>query len=101
MELVKKLDSGPRLKNPSLLTVFRLYCVNNKSSREIALHCGCSRAVVMKRLSILTEKIGVPLVKLRSYSAQFEQMDEQLTDSRARRIDRWALAHDEGDHDDS
>lgn len=100
MELVKKLDAGPRLKNPSLLTVFRLYCVNNKSSREIALHCGCSRAVVMKRLSILTEKIGLPLVKLRTCSAQFEQMDEQLMDSRARRIDRWALAHeDEGDHD--
>jgi hypothetical protein len=39
MDLVKKLDAGPRLKNPSLLTVFRLYCVNNKSSREIALHC--------------------------------------------------------------
>jgi hypothetical protein len=98
MELVKKLDAGPRLKNPSLLTVFRLYCVNNKSSREIAFQCGCSRAVVMKRLSLLAGKIGVPLVKLRTYSAQFEQMDDHVRDSRARRIDRWALAHgDEGD----
>jgi hypothetical protein len=99
LEIVRKLDAGDRIKKPSLLTVFRLYCVNGMSAGQIASRLGCSKAVVMKRLKLLAEKTGIPAARLRTYSAQFEQMEDGLADSRARRIDRWKLAH-EGEKDE-
>jgi hypothetical protein len=99
LEIVRKLDAGDRIKKPSLLTVFHLYCVNAMSAGQIANRLGCSKAVVMKRLKLLAEKTGIPAARLRTYSAQFEQIEDGLADSRARRIDRWKLAH-EGDDDD-
>jgi hypothetical protein len=99
LEIVRKLDAGDRIKKPSLLTVFSLYCVKGISAGQIASRLGCSKAVVMKRLKLLAEKTGIPAARLRTYSAQFEQMEDGLADSRARRIDRWKLAH-EGENDD-
>jgi hypothetical protein len=99
LEIVRKLDAGDRIKKPSLLTVFRLYCVNGMSAGQIALRVGCSKGVVMKRLKLLAEKTGIPAARLRTYSAQFEQIEDGLADSRVRRIDRWKLAH-EGESDE-
>jgi hypothetical protein len=99
LEIVRKLDAGDRIKKPSLLTVFRLYCVNGMSAGQIALRVSCSKGVVMKRLKLLAEKTGIPAARLRTYSAQFEKIEDGLADSRARRIDRWKLAH-EGENDD-
>jgi hypothetical protein len=101
LEIVRKLDAGDRIKKPSLLTVFRHYCVNGMSAGQIAIRLGCSKAVVMKRLKVLAEKTGIPAAQLRTYSAQFEQIEEGLSDSRARRIDRWKLAHDEKDDEEN
>ncbi|HEY3863141.1 MAG TPA: sigma factor-like helix-turn-helix DNA-binding protein [Verrucomicrobiae bacterium] len=97
--IVQKLDDGHRLKKATLMKVFRLYCIEGMSSRQIASQCGCSKTMVMKRLKFLEEKLGMPPAKLRAYSTQFERMEDELTDSRARRIDRWKLAH-EGEPED-
>jgi hypothetical protein len=98
-ELVRKLDEGHTTRGPSLLTVFRLYCMNEMSAERIAQQCGCSKATVINRLRVLAEKTGVSPERLRRYSAQFETMEEDLTDWRAKRIHRQGLArgHEGGD----
>jgi hypothetical protein len=96
-ELVRKLDEGHTARGPSLLTVFRLYCMNEMSAERIARQCGCSKATVINRLRVLAEKTGVSPERLRRYSAQFERMEEDLTDWRAKRIHRQGLTGgDEG-----
>jgi hypothetical protein len=87
------------MKGPSLLTVFRLYCINEMSAMEIAAQCGCSKASIMKRLKILSLKTGMPAAKLRRYSAQFERMEAEMGDWRAKRIHRQGIAEGEADDD--
>jgi hypothetical protein len=100
-ELVKKLDEAHTTRRPSLLTVFRLYCVNEMSAERIAQHCACSKATVINRLRVLAEKTGVSPERLRRYSAQFEKMEEDLTDWRAKRIYRQGLTDDAEDGGDA
>jgi hypothetical protein len=97
--MVKQLDTTNRLKKPSILTVFRLYCINEMSATEIAAQCGCSKASIMKRLKILSVKTGVPAGRLRRYSAQFERMEAAMGDWRAKRIHRQGIAEGEADGD--
>ena len=92
LALIKKLDAGSRLKKPSLVTVFHLYCVNEMSATQIARKCGCSKTAVVERLQILSQKIGMPAGRLRRHSAQFERIEEEMSDWRAKRIDRHDLA---------
>jgi hypothetical protein len=94
LALVKRLDTENRLKKPSILTVFRLYCINEMSATEIAGQCCCSKASIIKRLNILARKTGMPAAKLRRYSAQFERMEAELGDWRAKRIRRRELVDD-------
>ncbi len=82
------------------MKVFHLYCIKGMSSRQIASECGCSRAMVTKRLKFLEEKLGMSPMRLRTRSAQFERMEDELSDARARRIDRWKLAHENVDDDE-
>jgi hypothetical protein len=49
-ELVRKLDNENTTRRPSLLTVFRLYCMNEMSAERIAQRCVCSKATVINRL---------------------------------------------------
>jgi hypothetical protein len=97
--MVKQLDTTNRLKKPSILTVFRLYCINEMSATEIAARCSCSKASIMKRLKILSQKTGVPAGRLRRYSAQFERMEAEMGDWRAKRIHRQGVAEGEADDD--
>jgi hypothetical protein len=92
LALAKKLDTATRLQRPGILTVFRLYCINEMSATQIAKRCGCSKTAIMKRLKILARKIGMPPGRLRKYSAQFERMEEEMSDGRAKRIYRQGLA---------
>lgn len=94
LALVKQLDTENRLKKPSILTVFRLYCINEMSATEIAEQCCCSKASIIKRLNILARKTGMPAAKLRRYSAQFERMEAEMGDWRAKRIRRRELVDD-------
>jgi hypothetical protein len=100
-ELVRKLDEGHGGRRPSLLTVFRLYCTNEMSAERIAQHCACSKGTVINRLKVLAEKTGVSPERLRRYSAQFERMEEDLTDWRAKRIHRPGLADGDAGGDEA
>jgi predicted DNA-binding protein YlxM (UPF0122 family) len=91
--MVKQLDSGARMKEPGLVTVFRLYCIREFSAAQIAAQFACSKSAIMKRLKILADRTGMPPARLRKYSAQFERMEDELGDWRARRIDRHELAN--------
>ncbi len=93
LALVKQLDTSDRLEKPSVLTVFRLYCINEMSAAQIARQYGCSKSAIMKRLKILSLKTGTSAEKLRRYSAQFERMEAEMSDSRAKRIHRQSIAH--------
>jgi hypothetical protein len=99
--LVRKLDEEEGARKPSLLTVLRLYCVDNLSVRQIARKSGCSIGTVMNRLQTLAQKIGVRPETLRAYSAQFERMEEELSESRAREIYRKGQADGGEDEDES
>jgi hypothetical protein len=100
-EIVKKLDTGRPMKKPSLLTVFRLYCINERSAAQIADQCGCSKGTVIDRLNVLANRVGMPLAQLRTYSPQFERTEKEIDDWRARRIDRQDLAHGSEDDDET
>jgi DNA-directed RNA polymerase specialized sigma24 family protein len=90
LALVRELDTEQRLKEPSLLTVFHLYCVKELSAAQIARHCGCSKGTVIGRLRMLARKTGIPAAGLRRHSAQFERMEEEMRDWRAKEIHREA-----------
>jgi hypothetical protein len=92
LALIKKLDAESRLKKPSLVTVFHLYCVNEMSATQIAKKCGCSKTAVVERLQILSQKIGMPAGRLRQHSAHFERIEEEMSDWRAKRVDRHDMA---------
>jgi predicted DNA-binding protein YlxM (UPF0122 family) len=102
LALAKELDTTRRMKNPTLLTVFRLYCIDEMSASQIARECACSKTAILKRLKILAQRIGMPPQRLRRYSAQFERMETEMEDSRAKRIHRPGLTDDGGaSHDDA
>jgi hypothetical protein len=76
------LDSESRRKKPSLLTIFRLYCVQEMTVAQIAHKCNCSKATVSNRLSLLQSKTGVPHAKLRRVSAYFTRFQQDMASAR-------------------
>jgi len=83
----KQLDCELGKKaQPSL--VLRLYCVENWEPDRIAKELKCSRALVYARLKALTKKLGRNLGELREFSAQFQRIEDSLSDHRARHICR-------------
>jgi len=88
--LVEQLDSAP-LKPPSVLTVFRLYCLQNMSAAQVARQCACSKTSVMRRLELIREKTGAAPAALRRLSPHLEKLEEDIADSRARHIQRGRL----------
>jgi len=98
--LVAKLDTEKPLPHPSLMTVFRLYCMEECSSVRIARDCECDKSTVVRRLALIRRRIGVDPRDLRRYSAHLAKLQDSLHDPRARRIDpRRAI--DEADDEQS
>jgi len=91
-ELVRRLDVSERLKPPTLLTVFRLYCIEQLSAARIARMTGCAKSTVLERLKLLRQKTGVEPADFRPLSLHLARMEDALTDSRARRIHRRTAA---------
>ena len=83
-----------------MLTVFRLYCMEGLSAAQIARKCKCSRPIVFIRLKLLRRKLGCDPADLRQYSAHFENIEESLADSRARRVYRKGAACGDGESED-
>lgn len=84
--LIGRMEDGIRTKPPSVLNVFRLYCVQELSAREVAIKCHCSKTLVLERLKAIRAATGIDPEFLRRYSSQFDRMESNRTDSRARRI---------------
>lgn len=86
--LVRKLDTDKPLPAPSLLTVFRLYCIEELSYAQIAHQHKCSKTSVVRRVNLLRRRTGLDPLALRRMSPQIAQLEKSLNDSRASRIRR-------------
>ena len=98
--IVKALDAERPQREASLLTVFRLYCVQGLTAEATAQRCGCSKSTILNRLNQIEQRIGMSPASLRAYSGQFEAIDDSLTDPRARRIRRRAALDEPSDAED-
>src|SRR6266446_5441704 len=68
LQLLERLDFDSRRKHPSVLTVFRLYCIQQMTVPQIARHCRCSRSTVSDRLKVLRAKTGLSAKQFRQPS---------------------------------
>jgi DNA-directed RNA polymerase specialized sigma24 family protein len=96
-ELVRRLEMSDRLKPPTLVTVFRLYCIDQFSAARIARVSGCAKSTVLERLKLLRQKTGVDPARLRALSSHLARADDSLSDSRAKHIHRRSAAYGEED----
>jgi hypothetical protein len=92
--LIEKLDEDERLKNPSVLQVFRLYCGHGITAQAVADKCGCAKATVLNRLKKIRMVTGKDPEEMRAYSPFFNKVEEAITDSRAEKIYRKGLVQD-------
>jgi hypothetical protein len=91
------LDLVEAVRKAELARVFRLYCKEALSAREVAKRCKCSRSTVMVRLGQLKRKLGCEPRRLRGLAGTFDAIEASLKDSRARRIHRQTAAFGEED----
>jgi hypothetical protein len=99
--LVRKLDTDKPLPPPSLLTVFRLYCMEDLSTVEIARKCKCNKTKVVRRLSEIRRRIGIHPLELRRLSPHIAQLEDSLRDPRASRIHARRFIDDNEQSDDA
>lgn len=93
--LLQKLELDAPLKAPSVLTVFRLYCVDGMSAERVARKCRCGKATVVRRLQFIEARTGVKAEEFRAMSGHLQQLDEDLNASGARQIYRRGLVEGE------
>jgi hypothetical protein len=93
--LLQQLDSEGPAKPPAVLTVFRLYCLENLTAAQVARKCRCSKTTVVDRLNLIRAKTGMPPERLRAYSSHLTRVLEDVSDSRARRIRSRNLIYDQ------
>ena len=77
--LIEQLSAGDRSQPPTVLTVFRLYCLKELSIPQIARRCRCSTSTVANRLRLIRDKTGRDPLDYRRFSAQFATFDRDLT----------------------
>lgn len=90
--LLQKLELDAPLKAPSVLTVFRLYCVDGHSAERVARKCRCGKATVIRRLQFIEARTGMKPEQFRAVSGHLQQVDDDLNASGAREIYRQGLA---------
>ena len=91
--LIDQLDSDSLPKPPTVITVFRLYCIRELSSEQVANRCHCCKTSVIRRLKIIRAKTGMNPRDLRRFSSHLSKIDAELSDARATRIDRNPMAN--------
>jgi hypothetical protein len=99
--LVHQLDSQGTRKSPSVLAVFRMYCIDGQSLSTIARKCGTTRMTIRHRLRLVETKTGMDIDQLRKVSAHLEKAEANFNDSRASHIHRKNLIYDEDDASES
>ena len=95
--LVRTLDSERPMKPPTLLTVFRLYCMEEMSAAEIGRRFRCSKATVISRLNLIRQRTGADPENLRRLCVWLDKIAEDASDPRASRIRRRRLISDDQD----
>jgi hypothetical protein len=86
--VVKALDSKNVVRKAPVLTVFRLYFVDGLSRAQVAKRCGCVASLITSRIKQIEQTLGKKRDELRGMSSHFQGIEDSLSDSRARRIDR-------------
>jgi len=99
--LVHQLDSQGTRKPPSVLAVFRMYCIDGLGVATIARKCGTTRPTIKYRLRLVETKIGMNIDQLRRVSAHLEKAEASFADSRASHIHRKNLIYDDDDSNES
>ncbi len=92
--LLKSLDEETNVRKAPVVQVFRLYCLEGLSRRKVANRCGCAESLVTLRLRAIEKHLGRKPTELRTLSAQFERIEDSLTDPRARHIHRKSAIDD-------
>ena len=95
--LVRTLDSERPMKPPTLLTVFRLYCMEEMSAAEIGGRFGCSKATVISRLNSIRQRTGADPENLRRLCVWLDKATEDASDPRASRLRPRRLISDDQD----
>jgi len=95
LALLQQLELESPSRPPSVLTVFRLYCLEEFSAAQIARRCHCSKTVVIDRLNRIRSRTRQNPRDLRRCSDHFQRMEEDLTDPRAKHIHRRNAIYDE------
>jgi len=98
--LVQQLDSEETRKRPTVLSVFRMYCIDGLNAATIARKSGCSRMTIRQRLRLIEAKTGMKIDQLRKVSAHFEKAQAGSVDSRASHIHRKNLIYDNDDSEE-
>jgi hypothetical protein len=93
--LVKALDQENRGRPPTALAVFSLYCLDGLNVSQLARKARCSRGTILNRLRWIRRRTGLEPDRLRSLSGQFEELEDKMTDPRARRIYRRQMIQED------
>lgn len=98
--LVEELEAEGTWRKAPVTKVFHLYCVKGLSRAEVANRCGCVPGLVTLRLKLIEKKLGRKPVELRQLSPEFEQIEESLSDPRARQIYRKGAIYGDSSDDE-
>jgi hypothetical protein len=82
--MVEALEAPGKWRKAPVTKVFQLYCVKCLSRAEVAKRCGCVPSLVTLRLKFIGKKLGRKPIELRQLSAQFDQIEDSLSDPRAK-----------------
>ena len=77
---------------PTPFTVWRLYGKQELSAEQVAKQCHSSKATVIRRLKFIHAKTGLKPEDLRRLSPHFSKIEEDICDSRAKRIHLKSIA---------
>lgn len=95
--LLQRLEADAPMKAPSVLTVFRLYCVDGYSADRVARKCRCGKATVIRRLQVIEARTGLKAEQFRAMSGHLQRVEDDLHASGAREIYRRGLVEGESD----
>lgn len=78
--LVRSLDTEKPLPPPSVLTVFRLYCMEELSAAQVARNCHCSKPTILRRLKLIEKRTGIAPQQLRRLLPHIAKLEDKLRD---------------------
>jgi len=84
LAMVEALEATGKWRKAPVTKVFQLYCAKGLSRAEVAKRSGCSPALVTLRLKLIEKKLARKPIELRQLSPQFEQIEDSLSDPRAK-----------------